>query len=123
MSRVGRAGRERGSVTAELAVALTGVVLVLGGLLAVAAVSVVQVRVVDAAGAGARAAARGEPPAVVQQVGAQVAGTSTRVTSTRAGDLVTVTASRHVTVPLVGRPVVEVRASAVALVEVAGPGP
>jgi Flp pilus assembly protein TadG len=78
-----RAGlrREAGMVTAETAVVLPVLLLVLAG--AVAAVTVVgaQLRCVDAAREGARAAARGEPVAVVEAVVARAApdGASTSV--------------------------------------------
>jgi len=102
---------------------MTGLVLVLSGLLAVAAVTLTQVRVTDAAGSGARAAARGEPPRAVQQAAVRVAGPSARTTLGSAGDLVTVTVRTPVRLPLVGQPVLEVVASAVARVESVGPGP
>jgi Flp pilus assembly protein TadG len=76
---VGR--REVGMVTAETAVVLPVLLLVLAG--AVAAVTVVgaQLRCVDAAREGARAAARGEPVAVVEELVARAApdGASTTV--------------------------------------------
>jgi Flp pilus assembly protein TadG len=65
--------REAGMVTAETAVVLPVLLLVLVG--AVAAVTVVgaQLRCVDAAREGARAAARGEPVAVVEALVARAA--------------------------------------------------
>jgi Flp pilus assembly protein TadG len=77
------AGREAGMVTAETAVALPVLLLVLA--MAVAAVTVVgsQLRCVDAAREAARAAARGEPSAVVLTAARRAApdGASTDVTS------------------------------------------
>jgi Flp pilus assembly protein TadG len=63
-----RAGGEAGMVTAETAVVLPVLLLVLAG--AVAAVTVVgaQLRVVDAAREGARAGARGEPDSAVSRI-------------------------------------------------------
>lgn len=122
-ARRGRPRTDRGSVTAELAVAMTGLVLVLSGLFAVAAVTLTQVRVTDAAGSGARAAARGEAPSAVQEVATRVAGPSATTTLGAAGDMVTVTVSKQVRLPLVGQPVLEVAASAVARVESMGSGP
>ncbi|MGI5161944.1 TadE family type IV pilus minor pilin [Microbispora sp. CA-102843] len=55
-----RPGRERGSVTAETAVALPALVLVLTAALWAVTIVGAQLRCVDAARAGARAAARGE---------------------------------------------------------------
>jgi hypothetical protein len=68
-------GRERGSVTAEFAVALPAVVLVLGLALGALAVGSQSVRLQDAAGLAARALARGEPPGEVAGIaGALVPG-------------------------------------------------
>src|SRR4051812_17400166 len=65
--------REAGMVTAETAVVLPVLLLVLAG--AVAAVTVVggQLRCVDAAREGVRAAARGEAPAVVYAIASRAA--------------------------------------------------
>ncbi|NIZ91589.1 TadE family type IV pilus minor pilin [Kineococcus rubinsiae] len=57
---------DRGSATLELAVAMPAVVLLLAVVLGAADVVVAQVDCVDAARAGARAAARGETAAVVR---------------------------------------------------------
>jgi hypothetical protein len=59
---------ERGSVTAELALALPAVVLVLVALLDVGQALVARIECVDAVRAGARAAARAEPDTQVQAV-------------------------------------------------------
>lgn len=80
-----RTVRERGSVTAELAVVLPAVVLVaLLGIWSLTAVAV-HVRCLDAARSGARALARGEPATAVVAVAheAAPAGASVR---TRAVD-------------------------------------
>lgn len=53
--------RDGGMVTAELAVALPALVLVLGVLLGALALGADQVRCVDAASAAARSLARGDP--------------------------------------------------------------
>lgn len=118
---VRRHRRDTGSVTAEVAVAITGLVLVLGGLLAVALVVLAQVRVTDAAGSGARAAARGESSSRVQEAAVRVAGPSAVTTVSAVDDLVTVTVTTPVRLPLVGQPVLEVAAAAVARVEAMGP--
>ncbi len=61
--------RESGSVTAEMAVALPALLVVLAGALTVLVAVSAQLRCVDAARLGARAAARGDPDAaVVRQV-------------------------------------------------------
>ncbi|MFW3170162.1 TadE family type IV pilus minor pilin [Geodermatophilus sp. CPCC 206100] len=81
-------------VTAETAVVLPVLLLVLAG--AVAAVTVVgaQLRCVDAAREGARAAARGEESAFVHAVAGRAApdGASVAVAATGATVVVTVTA-------------------------------
>ncbi|WP_194291596.1 TadE family type IV pilus minor pilin, partial [Cumulibacter manganitolerans] len=66
MTRSGVRG-DRGMVTAETALALPALVIVLGGLLTVIVAVSAQLRCVAAAREGARAAARGEPAAVVRQ--------------------------------------------------------
>ncbi|GGK57831.1 TadE family type IV pilus minor pilin [Ornithinimicrobium pekingense] len=70
MTRRGRPCGDRGLATAELAVALPAVVLVLALCLTAMALGVDHVRAEDAARAGARAASRGEPVAVVREVAA-----------------------------------------------------
>lgn len=78
-------------VTAETAVALPVLLLVLAA--AVAALTVVgsQLRCVDAAGEGVRAAARGEPPAAVRSLVARAAPVGARATLAVHGGAVTVT--------------------------------
>jgi hypothetical protein len=114
--------RQRGAVTAEIAVGLTGLAGV--SLLLVWAVLVAgtQVRLVDAAGEAARAAARGEPAAVVRSLASAAAPQATSVDVSRGSrsgiDVVTVSVAARVTPP--GRwavPAVTLRASATAAVE------
>ncbi|MGR6967290.1 TadE family type IV pilus minor pilin [Geodermatophilus sp. URMC 61] len=85
---------ESGMVTAETAVVLPVLLLVLAG--AVAAVTVVgaQLRCVDAAREGARAAARGEDTALVTALAGQAAprGATTEVAVDGSAVTVTVTA-------------------------------
>lgn len=110
--------RERGSVTAELATALPVLVVLLAVALAAVAAVTAQLRCVDAAREGARAAARGEPPARVATLAGQVAPTGARVDVAAAGaDTVAVTVTARV--PFVGRLLapITVQARAVALVE------
>jgi hypothetical protein len=66
-------------VTAELALVLPGVVLLLVALLTAAGAALTQVRVADAARAGARAAALGESSAVVSDVARHLAGPEAEV--------------------------------------------
>ncbi|TFV64107.1 pilus assembly protein TadE [Geodermatophilus sp. DF01-2] len=101
-------------VTAETAVVLPVLLLVLAG--AVAAVTVVgaQLRCVDAAREGARAAARGEDTAVVTAVAARAAPARAVTTVAADGATVTVTVVAEVA-PLGPVPLrVPVSASAVA---------
>src|SRR3954452_12590880 len=87
----GPAGRERGAVTAELAVALPSVVLMLAMLLATATASINQMRCIDAARAAARAAARDEPTSAVVAIVKSVGPPGAQVTVSGAGDQVVVT--------------------------------
>jgi hypothetical protein len=104
-------GRDRGSFTAELAAGLPALMLLLfAGLTAVAAVST-QMQCVDAARAGAIAAARGEPGAPAAE---QVAPTGSAVDVAVDAETVTVTVGAGV--PVLGGhlPALTVRATAVA---------
>jgi hypothetical protein len=92
----GLRGGERGSVTVELAVGLVGVVLVLALVLTVVSAGVAQLRCVDGARAGARAALAGEPSVTVTEVARRVAGRSAQVTMTTTGGWVQVSVSRPV---------------------------
>ena len=112
--RTGRLGGAAGMVTAETAVVLPVLLLVLAG--AVAAVTVVgaQLRCVDAAREGARAAARGEDTAVVTALAGRAAPDGAVTTVAADGATVTVTVSADVA-PLGPVPLrVPVSASAVA---------
>ncbi|MER6123876.1 TadE family type IV pilus minor pilin [Streptomyces sp. NPDC001795] len=108
-------GRDRGFVTAETAVVLPALVLFAMALLWALLAASAQIQCVDAARAGARAAARQEPSRVVREMARQAAPDGARVTVTRQGDLV------HVLV--VARPPgpdelpLELRHEAVALAE------
>jgi Flp pilus assembly protein TadG len=109
-------------VTAETAVVLPVLFLVLAG--AVAAVTVVgaQLRCVDAAREGARAAARGEDVAAVITLAGRAGPEGARTTVSGAGTEVHVTVSAEVT-PLGPLPLaIEVSAEAVAAREPGTPG-
>lgn len=80
--RRARPGGEDGMVTAETAVALPAVVLVLALGLGAAGLGVDTVRCVDAARVGARAAARGDDGAVAAR---RAAPDGSGITHTRAG--------------------------------------
>jgi hypothetical protein len=118
--------RERGAVTAETAVALPALVLVLALCLGGVATGVAEVRCVDAARAAARALARGDEPSRAVALARAAAPSGAVVTIRRTGDTVTVTVSARVAlVPVGGRRLaIPVDASASAVVEpgVDGPG-
>ncbi len=109
-------------VTAETAVVLPVLLFVLAG--AVAAVTVVgaQLRCVDAAREGARAAARGEDVTAVRAMVLRVAPDGVAVSVTRHGEDVRVDVSGPIA-PLGPVPLdVEVSAEAVARLEPGAPG-
>ncbi|AEG43187.1 TadE family type IV pilus minor pilin [Isoptericola variabilis] len=89
-------GRERGSVTAELAVGLPVVALLLVAVLTLAAASTAQMRALDAARAAARALAVGESAAEANALAVRLAGDDTAVSYARDGDWVEVTVTRPV---------------------------
>ncbi|MDM7832285.1 TadE family type IV pilus minor pilin [Cellulomonas edaphi] len=117
----GRDGlRERGSVTAELAVGLPAVVLLLVVVLTVAAAGMAQLRCADGARAGARAAALGSQDAAADA--RRVAGDGAQVLVVRAGGWATVTVTAEVgALPWGGGPL-RARATASARIEPSAAG-
>lgn len=111
---------QRGTVTAETALASVAVVLMMAAVLAVGQLALAQVRVTDAAGAGARAAARGEDGADVADLVTRAAGPAARTTITVADGMVRVTARVPVRLVLPGRVSVTVQASAEGRTETPG---
>ncbi len=104
-------------VTAETALVLPVLLLVLAGAVAAVTIVAAQLAWVDAARAGARAAARGEDAATVQQLATRAAPDGARVGQRTDGDLVTVEVEAVVD-PLGPLPLsVRVRAGATALLE------
>jgi len=85
--------RDSGMATAELAVVLPTLVLIIAAGLAMVSIVLAQVRCVDAAREAARAAARGEPPEVVRAAAVRAAPTGARVDVGGAGEEVEVTVS------------------------------
>jgi TadE-like protein len=83
-------------VTAETAVVLPVLLLVLAGAVAAVTVVVAQMRCVDAAREGARAAARGETTALVVDVTARAAPDGAVTTVTPDGPAVSVTFAAEV---------------------------
>ncbi len=101
-----------GSVTAELAVGLTAVVIVLSSLVSSVLLGQSQIRAVDAAAAGARAAARGETDGQVVGLARRLAGTGARVTVSEQSGMMLVEVRTPVRLPLPGTPTVTVMGSA-----------
>lgn len=97
MTPVRRARRtSRGAVTAEFAVALPAVVLLLALLLAGSAAGVTQMRLEEAARAAARALARGEDPSAVDAIVRRLAGSAAAPAVTSDGEWFSVTVSGKV---------------------------
>ena len=110
-------------VTAETAVVLPVLLLVLAGAVAAMIAVGTQLRCVDAAREGARSAARGDPAATVTAVAASVAPTGAVIGVRTGGDQVEVTVSVLVK-PLGALPIsVRVSASAAARREPGGVDP
>ncbi|WP_418958324.1 TadE family type IV pilus minor pilin [Streptomyces tritici] len=82
---------DRGSVTAEAATALPALVAFAAALLWALGAAAAQIQCVDAARAGARAAARSEPVAAAEAVARQAAPEGAAVSVIRAGELWRVT--------------------------------
>lgn len=113
----GASRSDRGSVTAELAIGLPAVALLLVALLTVASAAVAQTRCTDAARAGARAAALGESDGEVETTARRLAGEDATIAVSRAGEWVTVEVSSPVGVASWGGSPLRAGASAVARVE------
>jgi hypothetical protein len=116
--RTGVLWRDRGSVTAEAAVALPALVLVLAASLWAVAIVGAHLQCVDAARAGARAAARGESADAVRVAVARSAPAGAEI-GVFVGDELTRVDVSVLVQPEWGRmlPPIRVRASAVAATE------
>lgn len=112
-----RGHADRGSVTAEFALALPAVLVLLALALGAVRVGVSQVQCVDAARAGARVAARGEASDVVRAAALAAAPRGANVSVTRADGsvVVEVSSAQSLAGPLGGS--VLARAAATAAVE------
>jgi hypothetical protein len=109
---------DRGSVTAEFAVALPALVLVIAVALWGVSAAAAQVACVDAARAGARAASRGEPMPAASAAVLRAAPTGARVAISRDGELTRVDVTAEVRAPaLSGLPPIIIRERAVAATE------
>lgn len=93
-------GRDQGAVTAEFAVALPAVLLLLALLLAGSAAGITQLRLEEAARAGARALARGDGNSAVEGIVRRLAGDAASAVVSEDGDWIRVTVSAPVTGPL-----------------------
>lgn len=93
-------GKARGAVTAEFAVALPAVLLLLAMLLAGAAAGATQLRLEEAARAGARALARGESAAAVEGIVRTLAGASATAAVAADGEWLSVTVADRAGGPL-----------------------
>lgn len=109
-----RSPRDTGMVTAELALLLPAVTMLLLVLLAAAAAGVTQLRVADAARAGARAAAIGESSSEIAATAHRLAGDAADVAVGEEDGFVVVTVSRPLPGILAGT---RVRATARAVPE------
>jgi hypothetical protein len=109
---------ERGSATVEIAVALPALVLIVAIALWGVSVAAAHVACVDAARAGARAAARGEPAPAVRAAVLRGAPSGARVTTRRDGEFTRVDVTVELRPPaLSGLPAIVVREHAVAATE------
>lgn len=91
---------DRGGATAEVALVLPAVAMLLVVLLLAGSAAVTQVRVADAARSGARAAALGESEQAVGTLVRELAGAGAAVRVGREGEYVVVEVSRTIPGPL-----------------------
>ncbi|WP_330174413.1 pilus assembly protein TadE [Streptomyces sp. NBC_01498] len=80
-------GGDRGAVTAEAALAVPGLVVFVAALLWALTAASAQIQCVDAARAGARAAARSEPRATAVEAARSAAPAGAEITLGRSADL------------------------------------
>ncbi|SDH53519.1 hypothetical protein SAMN04488693_101503 [Arthrobacter subterraneus] len=108
---------DRGTVTAEVAVAFPAVVALLGVVLAAAALGVSQLRIEEAARAGAREIMRGESSAAAAATARRIAGGDTQFAVHPEGGYSIVTVTTSVDVPVLDLFSIDLSARAVALPE------
>lgn len=110
--------RDRGSATAEIAVALPGLVLIMVAALWGVMVASVQLACTDAARSGARAAARGESLDTVRTVVAHAVPSGAEVQASRDAETAEVVVTVRVDAPgPSGLPPITVHARAIAATE------
>jgi hypothetical protein len=95
-----RPTESRGAVTAEFAVTLPAVLLLLAMLLAGAAAGVTQLRLEEGARAGARALARGDDSAAVERIVRTLSGASASAVVATEGEWLSVTVTDRAGGPL-----------------------
>jgi len=81
-----RLRRDRGSATAEFAMVMPALVALIIVVVGAGAIGLTQLRAYDAARAGAREAARGEPVRDIEQAAQQKAGKNSHVRITTEGE-------------------------------------
>lgn len=86
-----KAETERGSATAEFAVVLPCIVLLLAVVLGAGACAATSVRAEEAARLAARSLARGDPPAEAQRTAREIIGAEARIGVATSGDDATIT--------------------------------
>ena len=111
MIRRRRPGRDRGSFTAELAVGLPALMVLLFAALAAVGAVTTKGQCVDAAREGALAASRGEP---VEPATTRVAPPGSEITTDTDADTVTVTVRAEIEILGGNLPQITVRSTAVA---------
>ena len=104
-------------MTAEFAVLLPAVVVMLAMVLAAASAGVAKLRCIDAARTAARLAARHESSSTVLAAAHSAGPRDAAVRLSVAGDLVRVQVTARVSLPLPGRPSVEVDGISIAHLE------
>jgi len=93
---------EKGSSTAEFAVLLPAVALMLSLLLCFGVLGIQQIQVQQAAGAMARELARGEDQRTARSSGVRLAGSKASFVISSGGGFSTVTVRKSVQLPIVG---------------------
>ncbi|KSU67352.1 TadE family type IV pilus minor pilin [Arthrobacter sp. NIO-1057] len=106
---------EKGSSTAEFAVLLPAVALMLSLLLCFGALGIQQIQVQQAAGAMARELARGEDHATARASGVRLAGNKANFAIANGGGFSKVTVRKSVQLPIVGS--IQIRGEASVAVE------